>query len=927
MSQASLGGDAGTVSALTSPIVSTSHGEATQRPSEQRPSVAFCGPTLAQAAVQDLLHLLLHSLHRLSCLRPQQPGGSPSSTAADPTASPDQQAAADDGFQNEVSLAMFTVQTLLSEVESPAAGVPATRNMTAKGTQTMWPQERCAGTAGPASHRQQAEHATQTKGRKQPHQAAQASQTSAGATDVTSLELEPQCRRADKWKSRCKQTQLDLAAAQSAAAEPGAAAPGREAAHGARSVPEASTSLQPGSSSPTMGAPQQDASQQTEEEGMAPRAACPEQLRAAVSVSDALAATNQELRSALAAQQSDADIERRTLTDQLGAAEARHRQSAGEAAACHASLEGARRQLAALEASLQAERDDSAMWARDLLAEKAKVVALQARLGAETDKLERARVAVLDTVEKLRKVAESASGQAQLVALQRRNVALEAALHEAKDKLARRRSQICALQESHAQAAATLQTSLQAAEATASGLRSQCAEAVASREQSQQQLCRSAAESKHMQAAAGEATRRQERTLQELQSARDALAVISSAAASAAESDGCCARFEVASGSTTSELTQRANDAVSKLTRRCSNLESMLRLIESDRDRAVNEALAVNDTAQRAVEESQTARASEAAALAACEALQATIQELRQQHELERLALSERHAAGMRGLEAAMVESRAVLQQREAEDAAKSLRALQADADAAHAQELAACKAQHAAELETQTAQHAAEMEQAKRELASAASASDSVREHFVRYQAQKAEEVAALRHRLHVVLQQPPRPSRVITSSVTSCGNKLPGQVRRSAQSTAGKHVKAAKPARRVPMRPVVNKADDSIQHSVRGPEPTRTEASSVPTPDRTARMILAALEGDAKAAAVREAEFERTQRQIAEAALAQAMSAVDTLHERVRGLQRELAACRERAVAAGASAAASRDQESSARQQSSQLQVLAFL
>ena len=925
--RASLGSDVGTVSTLLSPVVSTTHSQARHGQSEPNRSPGSGGSSLAPAAVQDLLHLLLHSLHQLSRLRSQQAGGSQSNATGQLSAFPDQQAAEHDSFQHELNVASFTVQTLLSEVESPAIQdaptAPVNRNLAADGTQTLWPQQDLTATASQTPRSKQAEHATQTKGCEQSSQAAQASQTSAAVADVTGHELEQHCRRADKWKLRYRQAQQDLAAAQCAATEAAGASLGCEAAHDARSVPEASSSnLQPSSAAPTVPG-QQDESQQTED-AAASHAACAEQLRAAVTVSDALAAANAELRSALGAQRSDADAETRTLRDQLVAAEANHRLAAEEAAGLQTSLEGAHRQLATLEAGLQAERDQSAMQATDLLAEKEKVSVLEVRLAAEAEKVNRARTAVLDTVDKLRKVAESPNGQAQLAAAQHRNTALELALHEAQGKLVRWRSRLRALQESHAEAVGTLQASLSAAEATASGLRTQHAEAVASLEQSQQQQATSAADAKRLKDGVEKDARRHEQTLHELQAAKDSLAAVVSAAAILAEPDGCCARPGVDNGGTLSALTQRAGDAVSKLIRRSSNLEAMLRLMEADRDRAVSEALAVNDTAGRAVEEGQTARASEAAALSACEALQAMIRELRQQHELECLALGERQVADMRKLEAAMVESRVALDRREAEDAADAVGQSQADADAAHADQLAACRAQHAAELETHRTPHAAEVERAKIELTAAASANEAVKEHFARYQAQKAEEVAALESRLRVVLQQPPQTPHVIMGSIPPCVKKLPGQVRRSVQSTASKHIKAAKPARRQPLRPVAIKAANSRQHSVRGLEPTPAEASSVPALDGTARVILAAIESDAKAAAAREAELERTQRQVSEAALAQATSAADALHERVRGLQRELATCKERAAAADASAAAARGQQSSARQRSSQLQVL---
>ena len=278
-----------------------------------------------------------------------------------------------------------------------------------------------------------------------------------------------------------------------------------------------------------------------------------------------------------------------------------------------------------------------------------------------------------------------------------------------------------------------------------------------------------------------------------------------------------------------------------------------------------------------------------------------------------------------------MVDSRAALKQQEAEVAADALGQSQAAAEAAHADGLATCRAQHLAELEAQSTQHAADLMGLRQQLAAAASASDVVREQFTRYRAQKAGEVAELDRRLRIAMQQTrmgkmlsDREGPQVTGTLPLGGKRLAGQVRRCVQSTGGKHMRAAKPARRQLPRSTAAKLEGSSQpQRVKAPEPVPPAAMTELATDGTAQIILAAMESDAIAAMSREAELERVQRAAAEAALAQATAAADTLHERVRNLQRELAASKGRAADAEASASAARSRESSARQLISQLQV----
>ena len=102
---------------------------------------------------------------------------------------------------------------------------------------------------------------------------------------------------------------------------------------------------------------------------------------------------------------------------------------------------------------------------------------------------------------------------------------------EARRKLEQRRSQTRALQENHAQVIARLQRRADAAELATAESRTQCAEAVLSRDQVQQQQQSTAVEIKQLRDLFEEAASRHEHTVQELHAARDAhwLAIVAAA--------------------------------------------------------------------------------------------------------------------------------------------------------------------------------------------------------------------------------------------------------------------------------------------------------------------------------------------------------------------------------------------------------------
>ena len=870
--------------------------------------------------IRDLLHLLLHSLDQLAVahikVARQEPAGP--HTAVAPAA------------VYELEAARFTVRTLLEELEAwTAAQITTSQAHVAsahprgdaapvEGTQTEQIQRVEAGTVPEALRQATAEQGIQTEVVQQPVRVAQAAQTDASASVGLGTELEQQHARADKWKSRCKQAEEDATAAQAAAMAAVTLSHVREAALESRTAEETSARVLQATDPAAATSLEQDSTvHESKLTDSHAHPACAEQLRAAVSVSDSLAAVNADLRTAIAAQLSAAEAERRSLEDQIAAAQAGRLTAADEAKLLTGRLEASQEQHATLEAALHAEKDQAAALEAGLQAERNRVAALEEGLRNERAKLDRARIAVLNTVDALKKAAEGNTRQAQLEALQQRLSTLETALREAHEKLTQRREQARSLRERHAEAMAALRQKADTAEAGTSELRMQLVEAVTCQEMRQQQQDAAGTEISQMQALFEEAEQRHKHTQQELGIATDALAATASAAACAAAPDGAsnCAA-SVPDRAAVMELAQHAERAVGDLARRCSALEATLRLVESDRDRAQSQVSELHETAWHAQEESQTARASEAAAFAACEAMQLSIQQLRRQHELECLALGERHAAEMRGLEAAMVDSRAALKQQDAEDAADALAGAQAAADAARTEELAATRQQHGAELAACRAQHDAQVEVFTAKLAAAEAACASVHVHFGRYQAQKAHEVAALEERLRDAMKQPRAPPPPAKISRMLAAHKAPaGQARRSAKAVCGKYSRAAKPPRRAPARPAnAQKENGSL------PQTSPTQPSSIDDP---AGFIAAVMQSEATVAAAREVSLERTQREAAEAALTQATTAADALREQVKAVRRDLAACQARAAQAEAVAAMVRGQESSARQECQQLQV----
>jgi hypothetical protein len=265
-----------------------------------------------------------------------------------------------------------------------------------------------------------------------------------------------------------------------------------------------------------------------------------------------------------------------------------------------------------------------------------------------------------------------------------------------------------------------------------------------------------------------------------------------------------------------------------------------------------------------------------------------------------------------------MVDARAALKQRDAEHAADALAAARVAACSARVEELAAIRQQHDAELAACQAQHTAQVEALTAQLAAAEAACGSVREHFRRYQDQKAREVAALEERLRGTMKQPWAPPPPPICSRTSAAIKMPaGQARRSATAVSAKHGRATKPARRGPLRPA-NPQKENISLPQNSPQLAHSISDGDP-----AGFIAAVMKSDAMIAAAREVSLEHVQREAAEAALTQATTAADALREQLKGARRDLSACQARAVQAEAAAAAVRGQEASARQEYRQSQV----
>ncbi|CAL8462495.1 g2028 [Coccomyxa elongata] len=268
---------------------------------------------------------------------------------------------------------------------------------------------------------------------------------------------------------------------------------------------------------------------------------------------------------------------------------------------------------------------------------------------------------------------------------------------------------------------------------------------------------------------------------------------------------------------------------------------------------------------QTAAAEREAAREEALKQCARAEALQAEVQaqgrrleEALRSAEEERQRAVQQHRAALADMAARMEAERAALRQGTAAAAAAAEDRARAAATA-HLQEAQARAAAAASVARAESAQAAHELE--------------SMRQQFRAYQAVKTGEVAGLEARLRVTLSQP---------------------------AGLGQPWKAAAAAG--PGRPTNTSSRQPQSSGRRQPAHDVRPSEGVAEACGAAAEVASAVQREAVAAAEREADLERLQRQAAEAAAAEARETAEKLREKLQAAQRELRSVQDRLVAATA-------------------------
>jgi hypothetical protein len=279
--------------------------------------------------------------------------------------------------------------------------------------------------------------------------------------------------------------------------------------------------------------------------------------------------------------------------------------------------------------------------------------------------------------------------------------------------------------------------------------------------------------------------------------------------------------------------------------------------LRADLQTAVAKSEAAAEEAVRQCARADTMQAAQAQGLLRLEEAQRAAEEERQRG-------AQQQRGALADMAARMEAERAALR---AEAAAAAASAASAAEDRSRAAAAAQLQEAHTRTQATVSAAHA-ETARLAREL-------EGLRQQFRAYQAVKAGEVAGLEARLRVALSQPPAPGRPWkAAAVADTGRPANGASRPQASG-------------RRPAAPV-----HDAQASMEGIQQVCGAAAEVAD----------AVQREAVAAAEREADLERLQRQAAEAAAAEARDTAEKLREKLQVCQRELRSMQDRLTAATA-------------------------
>ncbi len=269
---------------------------------------------------------------------------------------------------------------------------------------------------------------------------------------------------------------------------------------------------------------------------------------------------------------------------------------------------------------------------------------------------------------------------------------------------------------------------------------------------------------------------------------------------------------------------------------------------------------------EAAVEEAGREHTRADAMRAEAQAQSRRLEEARRAAEEERQRGAQQHRGALADMAARMEAERAALRQ-EAAAAAASAAAAAEDRSRAAA----------AAQLQDAQAREQVSVLAARADCARAARELECLRQQFRAYQAVKAGEVAGLEARLRVALSQPPAAGRPWKAAAAAdAGRPTHGGSRPQASSSSTR--RATAPANDT--RP-----SEGLQQAC-----------------GAAAEVADAVQREAVAAAEREADLERLQRQAAEAAAAEARETAEKLREKLQACQQELRSVQDRLAAATA-------------------------
>ncbi|DBA92530.1 TPA: hypothetical protein ACH3X1_002761 [Trebouxia sp. C0004] len=302
-------------------------------------------------------------------------------------------------------------------------------------------------------------------------------------------------------------------------------------------------------------------------------------------------------------------------------------------------------------------------------------------------------------------------------------------------------------------------------------------------------------------------------------------------------------------------------------------------------------------------EELSRTRARGHQAAAEVDRLQKKNDDLQHLNDMERQQLAERHVGLMSELERRMEEERDALRREAA--------AMAASAAAAGEDRARTALSARLNEAQQSAFQDITNVANERRQLSGEL---EDLRSQFKAYQKVKTREICSLEHRVRILLQ-----SQAVAGTMGRDDPPASSSSPRQRQTTPARSVKKSPRARYC--KPVMMASSDSVDESDAGngsegegafPASYQAPLAGLMSKGKVqcasltaAAEVGMALESEAVASAVREAEFERMQREAAEARIASLQDASEKLKQKLKAAQRELRAAKDVASCSAAQAA----------------------